>query len=134
MPHPDTSAHQPKIRVLIVDDIPETRHNLRRLLFSEADFEPVWTANDGKQAVKLALGLRPDVVLMDVMLPEVDGITAAEIILDQVPLMRIIMMSARDGAEIRRRAASAGASEYLVKPFSGEELVSAIRRVHRRKR
>ena len=113
MSQPDASANQPKIRVLIVDDIPETRHNLRKLLFSKPDIEPVWMASDGEQAVRMAVDLQPDIVLMDVLLPGIDGVTAAERITRQVPSARIILMSVQGIDATASRTMLAGASEFL---------------------
>ena len=78
----------------------------------------------------MALELQPDIVLMDINMPGVDGITASERISQQVPLCQIVMMSVQGEADYLRRSMLAGAREFLIKPFSSDELVSSIRRVY----
>ena len=126
------SAQPPsgKIRVLIVDDIPETRENVKKLLYFENDIEIVGTAANGREGVDLALKLQPDVVLMDINMPEMDGIAASEAISAQAPHVQVVMMSVQGEADYLRRSMLAGAREFLIKPFSGEELVTSIHRVH----
>lgn len=119
-----------KIRLLLVDDIPETRENLRKLLFFESDIEVVGTATNGEEGIQMAVELKPDIVLMDINMPGVDGITASERISQQVPFTQIIMMSVQGEADYLRRSMLAGAREFLIKPFSSDELVSSIRRVY----
>ncbi len=126
------SAQPPsgKIRVLIVDDIAETRENVKKLLYFENDIEIVGTAANGREGVELALKLQPDVVLMDINMPEMDGITASEAISAQAPNVQVVMMSVQGEADYLRRSMLAGAREFLIKPFSGEELVTSIHRVY----
>jgi len=119
-----------KIRILIVDDIPEARENIAKLLYFEKDMEVVGTASDGEQSIQMAKSLLPDVILMDINLPGMDGITAAEVIHAQVPSSQLIMMSVQEESAYLRRAMLAGAREFLIKPFSGDELVNGIRRVY----
>ncbi len=129
-PLPAGSGEQEKIRLLIVDDIPETRENLRKLLFFEADIDVVGAATSGEEGIQMAVELQPDIVLMDINMPGVDGITASERISHQVPFCQIIMMSVQGEADYLRRSMLAGAREFLIKPFSSDELVSSIRRVY----
>ncbi len=119
-----------KIRLLLVDDIPETRENLRKLLFFESDIEVVGAATNGEEGIQMAVELKPDIVLMDINMPGVDGISASERISQQVPFTQIIMMSVQGEADYLRRSMLAGAREFLIKPFSSDELVSSIRRVY----
>jgi pilus assembly protein CpaE len=119
-----------KIRVLIVDDIPETRENLRKLLFFESDVEVIGAATNGEEGIAMAGQLKPDVVLMDINMPGVDGITATESITQQLPGVQVIMMSVQGETDYLRRSMQAGAREFLIKPFSGEDLVAALRRTH----
>ncbi|MCB9078713.1 MAG: response regulator [Anaerolineaceae bacterium] len=128
-PLSDHSGEQ-KIRVLLVDDIPETRENLRKLLFFESDIEVVGAATNGEEGVQMAIELKPDIVLMDINMPGMDGITASEQISQQSPFTQIIMMSVQGEADYLRRSMLAGAREFLIKPFSSDELVSSIRRVY----
>jgi pilus assembly protein CpaE len=119
-----------RIQVLIVDDIPETRENLRKLLYFENDVEVVGAAISGEEGIQMAEELEPHVVLMDINMPGMDGITASEAISQQVPTAQIIMMSVQGEADYLRRSMLAGAREFLIKPFSSDELVSTIRRVY----
>ncbi len=118
------------IRILIIDDIPQTRENLRKLLSLEPDMEIVGMAATGEEGIELARKLRPDIVLMDINLPGMDGITATEIISREVPETQVIMISVQGEPAYLRRAMLAGAREFLIKPFSTDELISAIRRVY----
>jgi len=118
------------IRVLIVDDIPSTLENLQKLLSFEDDIEVCGTAADGKKAIEEARRLHPDVVLMDVNMPVLDGIQATEVLAQEVPGSPVIIMSVQGERDYLRRAMQAGAREFLIKPFSGDELIAAIRRVH----
>lgn len=120
-----------KIRVLIVDDIPETRENVRKLLAFEADIEVVGVAGTGREAVQLSRDLQPNIVMMDINMPDMDGITAVEMISRDVPIAQVIMMSVQSEADYLRRSMLAGARDFLTKPFTSEDLVSTIRRVHR---
>ena len=129
-PLPENSEDQEKIRLLIVDDIPETRENLRKLLFFESDIDVVGAATNGEEGIEMAVELQPDIVLMDINMPGVDGITASERITQKVPFCQIIMMSVQGEADYLRRSMLAGAREFLIKPFSSDELVSSVRRVY----
>jgi len=120
-----------KIGVLIVDDIVDTRDNLSKLLMFERDIEVVGTAASGPEALDMSRRLYPDVVLMDINMPEMDGIKAAEIMSGEMPGIGIIMMSVQGEQDYLRRAMLAGAREFLVKPFSGDDLVRSIRHVYR---
>jgi len=120
------------IRVLIVDDIPETRDHLTRLLGFESDMSVVGAASSGREAISMASNLSPDVVLMDINMPEMDGITATEQLSTLVPSAAVVMMSVQGEADYLRRSMLAGAREFLVKPFSSDELSASIRQVHAR--
>ncbi|MHB8892003.1 MAG: response regulator [Candidatus Limnocylindrales bacterium] len=123
-----------QIRVLIVDDIPETRDHLAKLLGFEADFEVVGLAASGREAIEMATRLTPDVVLIDINMPDMDGITATEHLAAEVPATSVVMMSVQGEADYLRRSMLAGAREFLVKPFSSDELTSSIRQVYTRER
>jgi pilus assembly protein CpaE len=122
-----------KIRVLIVDDIPETRENVRKLLYFEKDIDVVGAAASGSEGIEMARDLRPDIVLMDINMPDIDGITATESIAQSAPEVQIIMMSVQGETDYLRRSMLAGAREFLVKPFSADELIASIRRVYQLK-
>jgi pilus assembly protein CpaE len=123
-----------QIRVLIVDDIPETRDHLTKLLGFESDIDVVGSAASGAEAISLATSLTPDVVLMDINMPDMDGITATESLGRAVPTASVVMMSVQGEADYLRRSMLAGAREFLVKPFSSDELTASIRQVHSRER
>ncbi len=124
-------SEQGKIRVLIVDDIAETRDNLEKLLFFEKDIEVIAKAGTGREAVAMAKQYTPDVILMDINMPDMDGIAATEAVLSQVPTTQVIMMSVQGEQDYLRRSMLAGAREFLIKPISAEELYNAIRHVNR---
>jgi len=119
-----------KIHVLIIDDIPETRENLRKLLSFDADISIVGVAASGLEGIELAKELQPDVVLMDINMPDMDGITATEVILQDVPTAQVVMLSVQSETDYLRRAMLAGARDFLTKPPSGDELMSTIHRVY----
>ncbi|MBA3944671.1 MAG: response regulator [Herpetosiphonaceae bacterium] len=118
-----------KIHVLIADDIAETRDILEKALYFEKDIVVVAKAANGREAVQLARQHRPEVVLMDINMPEMDGIAATEAIMVQVPGTQVIIMSVQNEQEYLRRAMLAGAREYLIKPPDTDELVRSIRHV-----
>jgi pilus assembly protein CpaE len=123
-----------QIRVLIVDDIPETRDHLTKLLGFEKDVEVVGAAASGAEALEMAARMLPDVVLMDINMPEMDGIAATELLMARVPTASVVMMSVQGEADYLRRSMLAGAREFLVKPFSSDELTASIRQVYARER
>ena len=104
------------IKLLIVDDIPETRDHLSRLVGLDREIDVVGTAGSGEEAIQQAMDLRPDVIVMDINMPGMDGIAASEIIAQRLPFSPIIMMSVHGEAEQLKRAMLAGAREFLVKP------------------
>jgi pilus assembly protein CpaE len=120
------------IKVLIVDDIPETRDHLSRLLGLERDIDVAGTAGSGEEAIQVAMDMRPDVIVMDINMPGMDGIAASEIISQRLPNSPVIMMSVHGEAEQLKQAMLAGAREFLVKPFSGDEFATSIKRVYER--
>ena len=123
-----------QIRVLVVDDIPETRDHLTKLLGFESDIDVVGAAASGREALEMAARLIPDVVLMDINMPDMDGIAATEQLASIVPGAAVVMMSVQGEADYLRRSMLAGAREFLVKPFSSDELTASIRQVSARER
>lgn len=119
-----------RIRVLIVDDVAETRENLRKLLSFDPEIEVVGSAGTGEEGIQLAKDLQPHVVLMDINLPGMDGITATEHIVREVPTAQIVILSVQGESGYMRRAMAAGARDFLVKPPSSDELVNAIHRAY----
>ncbi len=125
-----TEGKQQKIWILIVDDVPETRENLRKLLFFESDMEVIGAATSGEEGIAMSGELRPDIVLMDINMPGIDGVTATQAVTQQVPACQVIMMSVQGETDYLRRSMQAGAREFLIKPFTSEDLINSIRRVH----
>src|SRR3954454_15867474 len=123
-----------QIRVLIVDDIPETRDHLTKLLGFESDMIVVGAASGGREAIALATELLPDVVLMDINMPDMDGIATTEQLSTTVPSAAVVMMSVQGEADYLRRSMLAGAREFLVKPFGSDELTASIRQISARER
>ena len=123
-----------QIRVLVVDDIAETRDHLTKLLGFESDIDVVGAAASGREALEMAARLNPDVVLMDINMPDMDGIAATELLSSSVPNAAVVMMSVQGEADYLRRSMLAGAREFLVKPFSSDELTASIRQVSARER
>jgi len=119
-----------QIRILIVDDVAEWRENLTKMLQLESDFEIVGAAADGEEGIELAKQRQPHIVLMDINLPGLDGISATEAILREAPYAQVVMMSVESEAYYLLRSMSAGAREFLIKPFGIDELVSTVRRVY----
>ncbi len=116
-----------KFRVLIVDDIAETRENIRKLLQFEADIEVVAVARTGKEAIQLSQEANPDVVLMDINMPDMDGIAATEIIRQKMPSVQVVVLSVQGDQNYMRKAMLVGARDFLTKPPMPDELVTAIR-------
>ena len=122
------------IRVVVVDDIAETRDHISKLLSFESDMDVIGVAASGAEALEVATRLQPDVVLMDINMPGMDGITTTEQLSSRVPNAAIVMMSVQGESDYLRRSMLAGAREFLVKPFSSDELCESIRQVHSRER
>lgn len=118
------------IRVLVADESPRITENILKRLGREEDLVVCGTAKDGEYAVQEALRLQPDVALVDAGLPGMDGIQTTEMLAQHLPHTGVIMMSMEGENEAYRHAMLAGAREFLQKPFKGDDLVAAIRRVH----
>ena len=114
------------IRLMLADDHRMLREGLSRSM-SEQGFDVVGEAGDGEQAVKLAEQLRPDVVLMDVTMPEMDGVEATRQIRAALPNIRVVMLTMHADQEVLAAAIRAGASGYLVKDCSTAEIAAAVR-------
>ena len=117
-----------KVRVLIVDDVADTRENVRRLLQFESDIEVVGAARTAQEGIQLTSELDPDVILMDINMPDMDGITATETIRQRSPLSQVVILSVQGDQNYMRRAMLAGARDFLTKPPMGDDLISAVRR------
>jgi len=119
-----------KIRILIVDDNTGTRENVSRLLYFEDDLEVIGQAVNGRQGVEMAIELKPHIVLMDINMPDMDGIAATKEMALQAAFSQVIIMSVQSDSHYMKRAMNAGARDFQPKPFTSEELVSCIRRVY----
>ena len=124
------TENSPKIRVVVVDDNADTINNLKKLLYFEKDVEIVGTASSGEEGIARAIEKLPDVVLMDINMPGMDGISASEAITARMPGVQIVIMSVQAEADYLRRAMLAGAREFLIKPFSSEQLANTLRAVY----
>lgn len=118
-----------KRTVLVVDDIANTREDIKRLLYFEEDIAVIGEAGDGEEALRKVEELMPDVILMDINMPGMDGISASEAVSERFPGTAIVIISIQGETEYLRKAMAAGARDYLVKPFSSSDLAETIRRV-----
>ncbi len=119
-----------KIRILIADDHALVRDGTRRILEAEQDMEVVAEAANGEEAVQLAMELRPDIVLMDIAMPKMDGIDATKQIKHECPAINVLILSAYDDDQFVFRLLQAGAAGYLLKSVHSQELVTGIRAVN----
>lgn len=126
-----TDAHVPsdKTRILIADDFQETRRSVRLMLSLNPEVVVVATAKNGREAVGLARDYHPDIVIMDINMPEMDGLSAFKEISQFYPDTGCIIITAERDLQFLNTAMSLGAQEYLGKPFSIEELNDAVNRV-----
>jgi pilus assembly protein CpaE len=113
---------------MVVDDVSETRENVRKLLQFESDVDVVGVARTGREAIQLSMELNPDVVLMDINMPDMDGIAATELIRAKQPAVQVVILSVQSDQNYMRKAMLVGARDFLTKPPMGDELISAIRR------
>src|SRR5690606_22904385 len=118
--------------MLLVDDIPDTLENIKRLISFEQDMKVVGTARTGTEGVSLAKELKPNIIIMDINMPDMDGIQATTLITEAVPTCAVIMMSVQNDPDYLRRAMLAGARNFLTKPIEMDELYNTIRTVHAR--
>ena len=121
-----------KLRVLIADDIQETRRNTRLMLSMVSDVEVVAIASNGVQAVQMAKEQRPDIVVLDINMPEMNGLAAYKEIAKAHPETGCIIISAEKDSEILRLAMSLGIRDYLFKPFTVDQMEQAVEKVSKR--
>lgn len=120
-----------QISILLVDDIPETRENIKKLLAFEPDMRVIGTAGTGREGIEMAKEYQPDIIIMDINMPDMDGLQATSFINKAVPRSAVIMMSVQDDADYMRRAMLAGARDFLTKPVNMDELYNTIRQVYK---
>ncbi|CAG0937343.1 Response regulator protein VraR [Thermoflexales bacterium] len=118
------------IRILIADDHPVVRDGLRAMLSTQPDFQVVAEAINGVEAVRQAANLKPDVILLDLEMPELDGVAALQQIRSENPVACVIVLTAYDADEHIVNAVTAGAKGYLLKGALREDIFQAIRTVH----
>ena len=123
-----------KITVLIADDHMVVRQGLRALLETESDIEVVGEAETGRQAVEMARQVQPNVVLMDIVMPSLNGLEAARQITRQTPETKVLILSSYGDDEYVSRLSEVGATGYLIKQTAAEDLLRAIRETERGKR
>ena len=119
------------IRIILVDDQNIIREGLGSLLQAKTDLEVIGEAGNGQEAVQLALKLQPDVVLMDVRMPVMDGVAATRLLQAQAPDIKILILTTFDDDEYITKAMAYGAKGYLLKDTPSEELATAIRSIHK---
>jgi DNA-binding NarL/FixJ family response regulator len=115
-----------RARLLIVDDHDLIRESTQLMLEGEPDLEVVGEAVNGLHALELCRQLRPDLVLMDVRMPEMDGLTATREIKKEMPTISVLLVSAYESEDYRREAASAGATDYILKDAERYQLLEAV--------
>jgi len=120
-----------KIKILIADDHPVVREGLSAMLSRERDIQVVGEAENGTEAIKKAVELQPDIILMDLRMPEVDGVEAMRQIKAKNPAMKFIVLTTYDNDEYIFKGIEAGARAYLLKDAPREELFEAIRAVYK---
>ncbi len=119
-----------KITILLADDHRLVRQGIRQFLEREPDFEVSGEASDGEEAVKLAKELKPDVIVMDIAMPEINGIEATRQIKKICPSVTVLILSAYDDDQFVFSLLEAGAAGYLLKSVRGRELIEAVRQVY----
>ena len=115
-------------RLLIVDDHDLMREATRLMLEGEPDVEVVGEAVNGRHALELCRQLRPDLVLMDVRMPEMDGLTATRAIKEKLPAVSVLLLTVYESEDYRREGASVGAAGYILKDASRQQLLGAVRK------
>src|SRR5436190_21932372 len=119
-----------KIRVVLADDHTVVRQGLRALLMSEEDIDIVGEAENGRQAIQLAKKLLPDVAVIDIAMPVLNGLEATRQITRSVPATKVLILSTYSDDEYVQQLTEAGAAGYLVKQTAANELLKAIREAH----
>lgn len=119
-----------KIRVLLVDDVPDIRLMLRLTVDRDERFEVVGEAEDGQEAIELAESLKPDVIILDLAMPKMDGLQAIPRIRKKVPGVRILVFSGFEAARIAAKAIASCADAYIEKGTSLRELTSVLSMIH----
>ena len=126
-----TASASPPLRLLVADDQPIIRRGLALMLGAEDDIEVVGQAADGQQALELAHALHPDVVVMDLQMPRLGGVAATRLLAEQLPQVRVVVLTTFDDDDLVFEAVRAGARAYLLKDAAEAEVLETVRAVHR---
>lgn len=118
-----------RLRVIIADDVNVTRNSTRLMMTLVPEVKVVAIAGNGRQAVEMARKTAPHIALMDVNMPEMNGLDAIQTMVELNPDLAFVVLSAEQDSETLRRAVEAGARGYLIKPFTAEQLVTTVRRI-----
>jgi len=118
-----------RLRVLIADDVMETRRSTRLMMTLIPEVEVVAIAHNGRQALEMSLSHKPDIALMDVQMPEMDGLTAIKEMLFHRPELACIVISAERDRDTLKRAMQVGARDFLIKPYTSERIIEVMQRV-----
>lgn len=118
------------IRVLVVDDVPDLRRIFAMLLENDGRFEIVGEAGDGEEAVRVAADVRPDVIILDVAMPKMDGIQAIPLLHEASPGVRILVLSGFENRRLAERAIEACATTFLTKGSEPNEIVTTVHDVY----
>jgi two-component system, NarL family, response regulator LiaR len=124
----NSSSSSPPARLLIADDHDLVREGLLAVLEGEPDLEVVGEARNGREALEMCRQVRPDLVLMDVRMPEMDGLAATRAIKEELPTTSVVMVTMHENADYLLEAIRAGAAGYILKDAAGQRLVEAVRR------
>ena len=125
----EQTGNTERLRAIIADDVQEMRRSTRLMMTLVPTIEVVAIAHNGRQAIEMAREHKPDIALLDINMPEMDGLTAIETLLRENPHMACVVMSAERDRAYLQRAISVGARGYLIKPFTSDALVSELQRV-----
>lgn len=125
----DNQQPADRLRVMIADDVMETRRSTRLMLTLIPEVEVIAIAKNGRQAIEMAQLHNPDIAIMDVQMPEMDGLTAIKEMMRLRPNMACIVISAENDRETLRRAMIAGARDYLLKPYTSDQITEVMHRV-----
>ncbi len=130
-PAPTLPAQDATMRVLIADDAPETRRSMEMILSLAPNVEVVAVASNGREAVEMAAKYHPDVALVDVNMPEMNGLEAIRRMRTQRPELVCIIVSAEKDAVTLKQAVDAGVAAYLIKPFTAEQVMNILQKSHK---
>ena len=125
----EQTGNTERLRAIIADDVQEMRRSTRLMMTLVPTIEVVAIAHNGRQAIEMAREHKPDIALLDINMPEMDGLTAIETLMRENPHMACVVMSAERDRAYLQRAISVGARGYLIKPFTSDALVSELQRV-----